>query len=202
MGKAVNYSHRKPRTGVSGGEKGGWRNLGGGLVQLLDAIPHAIGDALGMTGAVTKAATRTTSALVKRISYNIAEKAEGDYVKISNKDLRALAKLEPAQQAEKLRNYLGKSGSTKVPRELLQNSLDYLVHPKGGKAPTTYTEQRLRAAAILFLLTAIYFFDKTSITGYAVSATTGTSLGGYYSLLGFIALGMAILSFAHHGKRR
>jgi len=53
------------------------------------------------------------------------------------------------------------------------------------------------AAAILFLLTAIFFFDKTSITGYAVSAATGTSLAGYYSLLGFAALGMAVLYFAH-----
>tara|TARA_Y100000310_G_scaffold1020_1_gene1416 strand:+ start:14063 stop:14752 length:690 start_codon:yes stop_codon:yes gene_type:complete len=214
---------RRKSRGLQRGEGpgSGVVNILGGFFRMLDDVAYTVGDAFRGTGKVSRGVgsvakgagylaqgtgdvVRGSSGLVRRITDRAATKAEGESVYLSKKELHDLMELEPTEQAAKLRKYMRKGKGVQIPVGLMQDSLDHLVardYTLGHGDPEV--ERRLRkVAAVLFLFTAIVFFDKTSITGYAVSTSTGTSLSGYYSLLGFAALGMAVLYFAYKGKRK
>ena len=226
MGK---YSKKKKDTGVSEG----LRQLAGGLVELLDAIPHAVGSLMKGTGRAAKRTSeggqygleeagkgggyllhgtgdlvRGSGGLVRRLSNAAAKKAEGDYVKIRRNDFEGLLDLEPAQQEKALRHYLTdtNSGMVSIKRTALRDALTHLRKYEGpARGKKRVLRDRIgleQAAAVLFLGSSIFFFDKASITGYAVTAATGTSLGGYYSLIGFTFLGVAVLVLVFNEKRR
>ncbi len=111
----------------------------------------------------------------KRFVQNLAhkvEQAKGNSIKISRKDLKKAAALNPLKQEKEIKGYLtkGQSEYVEVPREEMLHILEHLQEQR-GQYMSPLEKLAYRGTALLLVMISVGIIGSPTVTGFAVSST-------------------------------